>query len=148
MSLATAPALTGSFKVIMTNLWEMEKRVHEDLRVFMWRPPLPDAPCIWNWMPNAPLSIVDQAKWRDTITVVATVAIAHTDVEVEMDRLMTYVDAFRDVVDKELYAKRPLAAHRAKRAGMNMSNPTFGGVAYLGVEFPLVIEVDRMFFPS
>lgn len=145
---ATAPQLTGSIQTVMDNLVEMEKRISDDIVVHMWKPTTPDPLMIYNWLTPSPFAIVDQVKWRDTLNVIMTLAVQHTDVEIEMARAVSYVDTIREVVDTELYAKRPLGGHRAMRVSMQTSAPRFGPVAYLGFDFGLVIHVDRMIQPN
>lgn len=148
MSTASAPVLTGSLQVVMNNLVELEKQVHEDLRVYMWRPRQPDLPCIWNWLPNASLEQRDLGRHRDNLTIWAYVSTRHTDVELEMDRLMEYVDAFRDVIDRALFTPRPLGGQRAMRSGLSMTQETFNDVPTLSVQLPIAVQVDRMIYAS
>lgn len=148
MSLASAPALTGSLQVIMNNLLELEKNVHEDLRAYMWRPRQADLPCIWNWLPNGSLEQRDLGRHRDNLVIHAHISIRHGDEQEEMDRLMVYTDSFRDVVDRALFAQRPLGAQRAMRSGLMMQEHRFNDVPTLTVQFPIAVQVDRMIYAS
>lgn len=152
MSQASASALTGSLQVIMNNLVDLERRVSEsvndELRVYMWRPRQPDLPCVWNWIAGAPFEQRDLGRHRDNLLINSYISIRHTDEQQEMDTLMRYVDAFRDVVDRELFAQRPLGGQRAMRSGLSMMEERFNDVPTLSVQLPIVVQVDRMIYAS
>lgn len=148
MSVATEPKLTGSIGEVVENLATLEKTIDPELRVYIFRPSVIEPPCIWNWIFATPFTIEDQVKWRDTLHISTTLAIRHTDVNIEMQRLLRWADRFREVVDSALYTKRPLGAHRGKRDQMSMSSHDFGGVQYLGMDFLFTFHVDRMIPPS
>lgn len=132
----------------MNNLVDLEKEVHDDLRVYMWRPRQPDLPCIWNWLPNSTFEQRDLGRHRDNLSIHAYISIRHSDEQEEMDRLMLYTDAFRDTVDPALFAQRPLGGQRAMRSGLALMEERFNDVPTLTVQLPIAVQVDRMIFAS
>lgn len=152
MSIATAPNLTGSLAITMTNLFELEQNVHTDLRVYRWRPRVPDLPCLWNWIPDAPFEQRDTGRFRDNVTILAQIGIRHTDIDEEMAALEEYADAFRYLVDPALNSHRPLGGQRAWRMNMRLLGMDFGAgegaIPVLVVEFPIQVQLDRMINPS
>lgn len=143
MSLATTTSLTGSLAVLMTNLVALEEHVNDGVRVFKWRPRVPDPPCIWNWLDMSPWEQRDTGRQRDTFRVIAVLAIRHTDSQIEMDQLTGYIDDFRDVVDRALYTHAPLGAKFGRRLGVRMAVQQFGENQYLSAEFPMEFQLDR-----
>jgi hypothetical protein len=148
VTIASAPELTGSLTTVMTNLVATEQAVHPDLRVYRWRPRVPDLPCMWNWIPTAPFEQRDTARWRDNVTIQVQIGIRHTDVDDEMAKLEEYADAFREVMDAALHTMHPLGAVWAKREGMRLLGVEFGSgenaIPVLVVEFPILVRLDRM----
>ena len=152
MSIASTPTLVGSLRAMMDNLVELERHVHPDLRPYRWRPRLPDLPCLWNWIPDAPFEQRDLGRVRDNVTVVPTIGVRHTDVDHEMALVEEYADAFRALIDPALNTKHPLGAQWAKRQTMRMAGVTIGAgdgaIPVLVVEFPILVQLDRMIDPS
>lgn len=148
MGKASTAALTGSLAFMMDKLVELEQDVHSDLRVYRYRPRTPDLPCLWNWIQSAPFELMDQQRFRDNITVLTQIGIAHTDVDEEMAKLEEYADAFRTVIDPALHTIRPLGAKWAKRDDMRMVSVDFGELGVLAVEFPILIQLDRQIVPQ
>lgn len=91
---------------------------------------------------------MDTGRQRDSLAISTFIVIEHTDAEDEMIRLEEYVDAFRDVVDRELYAKAPCGAKWAQRQTLRFRALPFGSVSYLAAEFPMVFQIDRMIFSA
>lgn len=124
-------------------------RVHPDLRVYRWQPRgVPQAPCVWNWLLPSQATPMDVRRLRDTINLSTTVAIEHTDEDVENARLERYVDAYRDVVDPLLWTPRRQltlqgTAWRAQRTTMQTAPVQVGGVQLLAVVFNMQFDVDR-----
>jgi hypothetical protein len=144
MSLATTNALTGSLATLMDNLVELEKEIDPRLAVTKWRPRKPSSPFnLWNWMDLSPWQQMDTARQRDTIRLVAVIALPHTDAQNEMDDICEFIDLFRDVIDRALYTGAPLGAKEAHRVGMRLSEQTFGTNTYLSAEFPMEFKLDR-----
>ena len=140
---ASESVRVGTLKDLMDNWCELLENVHPDLRVYRWRPRVPDDPCIWNWLNDGRLTQVDTTRQRDSFAISTMVVIKHTDAEDEMIKLEEYVDAFRDVVDSALYSKLPLGAKWAMRETTRFRAVTFNQVSYLAAEFPMVFQVDR-----
>ncbi len=143
----------GSFTYLMTKLTALERNVHERLRVYRWQPVnVPDLPAIWNWMGESPFSQKDQMKWEDAIQIFVRIGIPHTEIDQDMERIETYTDAFREVVDDALYNLRvgPLegAALRAERTSMRNVGIEFNGVPVFCVEFPITFHVERRIEPN
>jgi hypothetical protein len=132
----------------MDNYVELLGTVHSDLRVYRWRPRVPDDPCIWNWLSEGVVQQMDTGRIRDSLAITTYVVVKHTDADDEMIKLEEYVDAFRNTIDQELYAKAPLGAKWAQRQTMRFRAQTFNNVAYLSAEFPMVFQIDRMIFSA
>ena len=128
---------------LMDNWVALLGNVHHDLRVYRWRPRNPDVPCIWNWLVDGPLQQIDTTRQRDSFAISSFVVVRHTDAEDEMEKLETYTDAFREVVDTALYSKLPLGAKWAMRQTTRFRAQRFNQVDYLSAEFPMVFQVDR-----
>lgn len=148
MAEGSAIEKTDSIYEVLAHLVALENKIDPEIRVYMFRPDVPNVPCIWNELQSSSFEIIDQSRWRDTLSVVVTLVVQHSDVNIEQMKLLKYVDNFRRVVDLGLYGKLPLGATRAKRLGMQNSYPSFSGVSYLGMEFALQIEVDRFVPPN
>lgn len=145
---ASATALVGTLRELMDNWTNLLMTVHDDLRVYRWRPRVPETPCIYNWLNDGPLIQMDTGRQRDSFAISTFILIAHTDDEDEMWKIEDYVDAFRDVVDRELYARAPCGAKWAQRQTTRFRAVPFGQVPYLGAEFPMVFQLDRMIFSA
>ena len=141
---ASEAARVESLSSLMNNWVELLGHVHPDLRVYRWRPRVPDTPCIWNWLTDGPLRQVDTARQRDAFAITTSIVVQHTDADDEMIKLEEYVDAFRDVVDRALYAKLPLGAKWAMRQTLRFRAVNFNTVAYLAAESPMVFQIDRI----
>lgn len=148
MSRATEAALTGSFQVVMNNLVKLEELLDDSLRVYMWRPRQPDLPCIWNWLPSATFEQKDLGRHRDILALHTYISIRHSDAQEEMDKLMGYVDSFRELIDQELFGPRPLGGQRAMRTGFGLEEFRFNDVPTLSARFQIQIQIDRMIFAS
>lgn len=138
---------TGSLTLLMDELVGLEETVHEDLAVYRWRPRSPDLEggMIWNDLGQSPFNVMDVRRWRDTINLIVSVGIRHTDVDEEMNRLEVYADAFRDVVDDALWNSQPLnnTTKRAHRTGMRMKQEQFNNIPVLALEFQFEMWLDR-----
>lgn len=141
---ASEPARVESLGALMDNWVALLGHVHQDLRVYRWRPRVPDDPCIWNWLTDGPLRQIDTARQRDSFAVSCWIVVKYTDVDDEMVKLETYVDAFRDVVDRALYSKLPLGAKWAMRQTLRFRSVNFNQTAYLAAESPMVFQIDRI----
>jgi hypothetical protein len=141
---------TGSLTKLMDEVVALEENVHDDLRVYRWRPYTADAPCIWNWLTGSPFTVKTNITWRDDVNLVAVIALNHVEVEQDMSLVEEYVDAFRDVVDDALWQNQPLnnTAKRAQRTSMNMAAVELNGIPLLCVELPLTFQLDRLIVPS
>lgn len=139
---------TGSLAQLIKELVEIEKTVHDDLRVYDWQPIEPELPAIFNWLAPSTFEIRDQMRWRDGVVIIARVAVDHNDDD--MHRLVDYADAFRDVIDDALYNFHPVGGKAiwAERTGMNMAQFEFNAVTALGIEFPLLFRLDRRIEPN
>jgi len=152
VSIASTPVLEASLGTVMTHLIALEEKVHDDLHVYRWRPRVPDLPCLWNWIPDAPFEQRDTGRFRDNVTITAQIGIRHSDVDEEMAALEEYADAFRFLIDPALHTIHPLGAKWAKRQTMRLLGVTFGegegAIPVLVIEFPILVQLDRMISPS
>lgn len=141
---------TGDLAPVMDALVAVENTVHADLRVYRWRPLQVELPALFNLLGESPAAIRDQVTHRETVHVIARIAIRPTDADEEMARLETYIDAFRSVVDRALYRQDPLAGtlRMAKRTGLNGTVDQFGQAPVLCADFPLEFQLDRRITPG
>ena len=139
---------TGSLAALVKELADLERTVHPDLRVYEWRPIDPDLPAIFNWLAPSTFEIRDQMRWRDGVVIIASIAVNHS--EQDMEELVDYADAFRDVIDDALYNFHPTGGKSiwAERTGMNMAQFEFNAVTAIGIEFPLLFRLDRRIEPN
>jgi hypothetical protein len=148
VTIASTEYLTGSLATVMSRLVELEKQVHDELRVYRWPPRVPDLPCIWNTMPSAPFEQRDTGRFRDNLNISVRVGIRHTDVDEQMAKLEEYADAFRFVIDPALWTHNPLGAKWAIRQDMRIIPVTFGAdpevLHVIALEFPIQVQLDRM----
>lgn len=141
---------TGSLAELIKELVLLEKTVHPDLRVYDWQPVDPELPAIFNWLAPSTFEIRDQMRWRDSVVIIARLAVDHSDEGEDMRSLVEYADAFRDVIDDALYNFHPVGGKAiwADRTGMNMAQFEFNAVTALGIEFPLQFRLDRRIEPN
>jgi hypothetical protein len=152
---------TGSIDAVMEELVALEKSVasqFNDLRVYKWQPNTAQLPALWNWIAPSPFQMMDLSRGRDSLALVASVGIAHTDNEVEMDRLCHYADAFRNVVDQAFWQGRgipgsngPLNGTATKAIRQNMVGPVpvdMNGIPVLTFQFGLLLDLDRSISPT
>ena len=137
----------------MDKLIALEKTVSDDLRVYRYQPAeLPDLPAIWNWVGGGTFSIVDQMRWRDQVEILVRLGLQHTDVDQDMEKIETYTDDFREVIDDALYNIKvgPLqgAAVRGSRTAFRNIGIAFNDIPVLCMEFPITFDIDRRIVPN
>lgn len=139
---------TDTLKGVMDALFALEQTVHDDLKVYRWRPRAkPELPALWNWAPQtADFEQRDQAQHRDVFRISAYIGIHHSDSDEEMAALETYGDAFRAVVDPDFNRNEPLdgAVVWAKRSGQVPVLDEFPNQSVLCLELPMEFWVHRM----
>lgn len=139
----------------MDQLEVLEERVAEfvldafDFRVYpyRWRPRgVPDFPCIYNWLSPSPAKRQTVATMRDTLTLQVNCGVRWTDVETEMRELEQLADQCRLILDQDLQHNTGLGGlpHRAERLSMNSAADRFNDVPVLVLQFPLMVELDRI----
>jgi len=136
----------GSLKSFMSELVALERTVHDDLRVYRWRPiGVPELPALYNWMPTSTFVQKDLARWADNPRVLVRIAIAHSEIDEDMASLEDYADHFRAVTDAEFQHGNPLngTCRRAERVGMNTVLDRFNDIDLLCIEFPIQAEIHR-----
>lgn len=154
----TAIATASSLAAVMDELLKLEDAVaaavleEGDFSVYTyrWRPRgVPDFPCIYNWLAPSPGKRQTTATMRDTLNVVANCGVRWSDEFTEMTELELLADQFRLIVDDDLQHNPALGGlpHRAERASMNTAADKFGDVPVLVLQFPLIVELDRVIEP-
>jgi hypothetical protein len=123
------------------------------LRTYRWQPHVVQPPALWNWIGNAPYEQRDQTRFRDNVQVLVRIGILHGDTDQEMVDLETIADHARDMIDPALNKRQnpgPLggAATWAIRQGMRTAVWDIGGVQLLGIELPLMCQLDRQVPPT
>lgn len=137
-----------SLSETMDLLVELENTVHADLTVVRWRPRANiELPALYNWFDPSEAEFKDQAKRRDTLRLVAIVAVEHSDDDEEMAKVEVYADAFRQTIDAAFNERGgPLSgARRAERNNMQLLVDDFAGVNALCIGFELEIWLDRIY---
>lgn len=80
-----------------------------ELRCYPWRPVrYPELPAIWNWIDDGSVEVPDTARIDDVIVVTATIGVAPTNPDEDIDRLVVLTDHFRHVVDPALKTRTVL----------------------------------------
>lgn len=123
----------------------------DEIVVYRWRPRQVDPPCLYHMVASAPFEQRDQARWRDTLNLLARLAMPMTNDEEEMEALEVYSDAFREVMDPVLSKTgNPMggAATWADRTDMRSVVDDFNDVPYLCMEFLLSFRLDRRIDPN
>jgi hypothetical protein len=140
----------GSLKAFMDEWHKLMKLVAaecgDEMQAYRWRPlSLPDLPAIYNWMPSASFEQRDQSRWRDIPNLLTRIAIGGTDIETRMDRLETYADIFREIVDPVLDQNRPVegTAYKMWRTGMATVSDRFNELPVLTIQFTFTVWLDR-----
>lgn len=146
----------ASLAKIMDEVEAMEKRIAEAVEdefgfkvyTYRWRPRgVPDFPCIYNWLAPSPADRGAVQRVRDTFNINANCGVRWSDEEIEMGELESLADQFRLVCDKELqHTGTGLGGlpHKADRRSMQNAADRFNEVPVLVLQFPLMIDVDRI----
>lgn len=155
---SNAQALGGSLKLLMNELTDAERAIDAvlpddvaGLDYNRWRPNSIEPPSLYHVLGSAPFQQLDTAQWRDTLNILARIAIPHEEPGAAEGLLEEYGDAFRQVMDPVLGARgRPLngAALWAERTDMRTTEDEFGGVPYLCIEFLLQFRLERLVTPT
>jgi hypothetical protein len=138
-----------TLKGFMDGLFALEEEfalVHPELRVYRWRDSAMQVPCIWNWLQNSPLEQRDLSRWRDTLFVAVHIGDTWASTEASMERLETWSDSFREVIDPALDQAGPVGANAYKVSRRDMG--TFvedlgGGLLVFGFRFVIEAWLDR-----
>jgi hypothetical protein len=148
----------GSITTLMRELMAAEAAINDvipagipKLDIQKWRPGSIDPPALYHVISGSPFTQLDTGAWRDTLSIGARIAVPPDDYENEMEIFETYTDAFREVMDPVLGARRrPLngAANWAQRTDMRSVLDEFPGVTYHAMEFLLQFRLDRMIDPT
>lgn len=142
----------GILTDLMTGLVALEDTVSAavpdlpPLRVYPLEPDgLIELPAIYNRFPDSDYEILDVAgSKQDTVTVIARVAVRHTDAREDFVRLLAYADAFIDTVDPSLRTTELSAAcQEHRRTGMRNRVDMVGEIPVICFEFPIWVRLVR-----
>ena len=140
MTLPRGASLTELMKELVT----LEETVHEDLRVYEWRPGQIETPALYNVITDGNTEVISTRPLiRDGVTIGPRVVVRAN--EERWERLAEYADAFREIMDVPLMDRPPLngAAYRAERLGLRNIVDEWDDIPYLGIEFPILFQLDR-----
>lgn len=152
---AEAIAQRASLGNLMDEVEALEKRVADSVQeqfdfavyTYRWRPRgVPDFPCIYNWLAPSPGKRHTTATMRDTVNLIANCGVRWSDEVTEMGELEQLADQFRLVVDQDFQHNTGLGGlpHRTERPSMNSAADRFNDVPVLVLQFPLMVELDRI----
>ena len=146
-----ADAVAFPITDFMNALVELEESVHDDLVVYRWRPLNIQTPAVYNWIPGGPHTQFAVDTEKDMITVLARIAIQHSDSDQEMAMIESYAASFINRIDPALKRIRPLRTQpvkRAWRANFRLVEDRFNDIPYLAAEFPIEIEMMRTVYAN
>jgi hypothetical protein len=145
----------GSFQVFIDELVAFEETLSSELRVYRWRPSTVDVSrggAVYNWLHPSPFEWrdVSNVRARDSLNLVARIAVRYTDDQETMRRLEGYVDLFRDKADGAFRQLRPIGSQAkwVERVAFQPVVDTFNEVDYLAFEFQLMAWLDRNVAPT